>query len=227
MKNLLYVILAFFVIRIVSAQETPIISNDNLYDTAGIEIKPEFPGGIKEFYKFIGENYKSPPTPGLKGKIYVSFIIEKDGSVTEIKVLKEIGYGTGEEAIRVLSKCPNWIPGVQNGRKVRCSYSLPISIQNPIESKPEFPGGMNGIYAFIAKNYQIPKVEGLAGKVYVTFAVDVDGSLVDIRVLRDIGYGTGREAIRVLKMCPKWKPAELDGKPVKCTFSLPINITSR
>ena len=221
MNKFLFLAIAFFAIQIVSSQETAIVSNDNIYNSAEIEVKPAFPGGIKELYKFIGENYKSPSMDGLKGKVYLTFVIEKDGRLTDIKVLRDIGYGTGAEAIRVLSKCPNWIPGEQNGKKVRCSYNLPILIQNPIEIKPEFS---EGIYGFIAQNYKMPKVEGLAGKVYVTFVVDIDGSLVDIKVLRDIGYGTGEEAVRVLKMCPKWTPGMKDGKLVRCTYSLPISI---
>ncbi|KFF20185.1 MULTISPECIES: energy transducer TonB [Flavobacterium] len=101
-----------------------------IYNTAGIEVKPEFPGGIEKFYKFVGNNYKTPEEEGLKGKVYVTFVVEKDGSLTDIKVLRDIGYGTGTEAIRVLKKCPKWNPGEQNGKKVRVLYSLPITIQS-------------------------------------------------------------------------------------------------
>lgn len=104
------------------------VQQDEIYTTAGLEVRPEFPGGIQEFYNFIGANYKTPNTAGLAGKVYVSFVIEKDGSVTDIKVLRDIGHGTGREAVRVLSMCPKWIPGEQNGKKVRVLYSLPISI---------------------------------------------------------------------------------------------------
>ncbi len=104
------------------------VNQDEIYTTAGIEVRPDFPGGIEEFYKYIAANYRTPNTRGLAGKVYVTFVIEKDGSITDIKVLRDIGYGTGREAIRVLSKCPNWIPGEQNGKKVRVQYSLPISI---------------------------------------------------------------------------------------------------
>ncbi len=105
--------------------------DNNVYNTAFIEFKPEFPGGLQEFYNFIAKNYKTPNVRNLKGKIFITFVIEKDGSVTDIKVIRDIGYGTGEEAIRVLKKCPNWIPGEQNGQKVRVQYALPIAIQNP------------------------------------------------------------------------------------------------
>ncbi|RZJ77461.1 MAG: energy transducer TonB [Flavobacterium sp.] len=104
--------------------------DNNVYNTAGIEVKPDFPGGIDKFYKFVGNNYKTPEEEGLKGKVYVTFVVEKDGSLTDIKVLRDIGYGTGAEAIRVLKKCPKWTPGEQNGKKVRVLYSLPITIQS-------------------------------------------------------------------------------------------------
>ncbi|MDQ6531965.1 energy transducer TonB [Flavobacterium sp. LHD-85] len=108
-----------------------VVQEDNtVYNTAGIEVKPDFPGGIDKFYKFVGNNYKTPEEEGLKGKVYVTFVVEKDGSLTDIKVLRDIGYGTGAEAIRVLKKCPKWTPGEQNGKKVRVLYSLPITIQS-------------------------------------------------------------------------------------------------
>jgi protein TonB len=104
--------------------------DNNIYNTAGIEVKPDFPGGLEKFYKFIGKNFQVPEEEGLKGKIFVTFVVEKDGSLTDIKVLRDIGYGTGKEAIRVLKSCPKWNPGEQNGKKVRVLYSLPISIQS-------------------------------------------------------------------------------------------------
>ena len=85
---------------------------------------------IGNFYSFVGKNYQSPEEEGLKGKVYVTFVVEKDGSLTDIKVVRDIGYGTGKEALRVLNKCPRWTPGEQNGKKVRCTFSLPINIQS-------------------------------------------------------------------------------------------------
>ena len=108
-----------------------VVEEDNtVYNTAGIEVKPDFPGGMEKFYAFVGRNYQTPEEEGLKGKVYVTFVVEKDGSLTDIKVIRDIGYGTGKEAIRVLNKCPKWTPGEQNGKKVRVLYSLPITIQS-------------------------------------------------------------------------------------------------
>lgn len=103
---------------------------NDVYNTAGITEKPDFPGGIMEFYKFVGNNFKTPEQPNLKGKVYITFIIEKDGSLSDIKNIRDIGFGTGEEAIRVLKICPKWIPGKLNGVPVRVMYSLPITLQS-------------------------------------------------------------------------------------------------
>ncbi|MFI0490398.1 energy transducer TonB [Flavobacterium sp.] len=108
-----------------------VVEEDNtVYNTAGIEVKPDFPGGMDKFYQYVGKNYRTPEEEGLKGKVYVTFVVEKDGSLTDIKVLRDIGYGTGKEAIRVLKAAPKWNPGEQNGKKVRCTFSLPINIQS-------------------------------------------------------------------------------------------------
>lgn len=95
-----------------------------------VEKRPDFPGGMQAFYDFIGKNYKTPDVKGLNGKIFIQFVIEVDGSLTDIKSLRDIGHGTGEEGIRVLKLCPKWIPGEDQGKKVRVQYSLPIAIRN-------------------------------------------------------------------------------------------------
>jgi antitoxin component YwqK of YwqJK toxin-antitoxin module len=93
------------------------------------EIRPVPKKGMDNFMNYIAKTFNTPKVEGLKGKIYVTFVVETDGSITDIKVLRDIGYGTGKEAVRVLTSYGNWIPGEQRGRKVRCTYSLPIMVQ--------------------------------------------------------------------------------------------------
>lgn len=105
---------------------------NDIYKLADISEKPDYTGGMEAFYKFISENYTTPKTPDdvkLAGKIYVTFVIETDGNLSNFKVLRDIGYGTGEEAIRVLKLSPKWVPGKINDEEVRTQFSLPISIQ--------------------------------------------------------------------------------------------------
>jgi protein TonB len=104
------------------------VDENTIYNTAGIEVKPEFPGGPTKMYEFIDKNFIKPEGKSIKGKVYVTSVVEKDGTLTNIKVLRDLGYGTGKEAIRVLKMMPKWSPGEQNGRKVRCTYSFPITV---------------------------------------------------------------------------------------------------
>ena len=128
MNKILFLTIAFFAIQMISAQETTKVESDSIYNTAGIEVKPDFPGGMGEFYKYFAKNYRTPNVKKLNGKVYVTFVIERNGAIVDIKVLRDIGYGTGEEAIRVLNNSPKWLPGEQDGKKVRCSFTLPITI---------------------------------------------------------------------------------------------------
>lgn len=96
-----------------------------------VEVRPEPKKGMMDFYKHVGKKFRTPDIKGLQGKIIIGFTIDKNGSIIEPKILKSVGYGTDEEAIRVLLDYPDWNPGEQRGRKVRCTYSLPISIQSP------------------------------------------------------------------------------------------------
>lgn len=111
-------------------ESNPPLSNDVVFNVAGITEKPEFPGGMEKFYKFVGNNFQAPTEPNLKGKVYVMFIIEKDGSITNVSVLRDIGHGTGEEAMRVIKLSPKWIPAQKDGVPVRVQYSLPITIMS-------------------------------------------------------------------------------------------------
>lgn len=92
---------------------------------------PEFPGGMAKFYTYVGNNFNRPELDADKIlKVYVSFVIERDGSITDIMVKNDPGYGMGKEAIRVLKSLKTkWIPGVLNGKPVRTAYNLPITIK--------------------------------------------------------------------------------------------------
>jgi protein TonB len=130
MKRFLLIVITLFGMQWVVAQNTTTVDKDNVYNISNIDVKPDFPGGMQEFYKFIGKNYNIPNVKNLSGKVYITFVVEIDGKLGDIKIIRDIGYGTGEEAIRVLSLCPNWIPGELAGMKVRVLYALPIAINS-------------------------------------------------------------------------------------------------
>lgn len=103
---------------------------NGIIDVSLLQSKPEFPGGIKNFLALVGKKFKTPEIDeqGIM-KIYVYFVVERDGTLSNIKVLKDPGHGLGEEAIRVLKSIKTkWKPGIQDNEPVRTAYNLPISV---------------------------------------------------------------------------------------------------
>ncbi len=94
-----------------------------------VENMPEFPGGRAALMKYLATNIKYPPyakEAGIQGRVFINFVVEKDGSITAVKVLRGIGGGCDEEAIRVVKNMPKWSPGMQRGKPVRVSFNLPV-----------------------------------------------------------------------------------------------------
>ncbi|MFC6103716.1 M56 family metallopeptidase [Olivibacter domesticus] len=103
----------------------------NVQDFNKVDVQPRFPGGMHAFYKWVGENYKYPAEAKkneVSGSLHLSFIVERDGTLSSFKILRDLGYGTGEEAVNLLKKSPKWTPGSIKGEVVRVSYSLPIKL---------------------------------------------------------------------------------------------------
>jgi len=110
--------------------EAPAPKDDEVFTV--VEQNPEFVGGNAAMYAWLGKNIKYPAAASranISGKVFVSFTVNTDGSITDAQVLKGLGFGTDEEAIRVVKSMPKWKPGKQSGRPVRVKYNLPISFQ--------------------------------------------------------------------------------------------------
>lgn len=108
-------------------QNLPAFSQDVVYEE--VEEMPEFVGGENTMYQYIASNIVYPYLArerNISGTVYVSFIIEKDGSISNVSILKGIGGGCDEEAIRVVKNMPKWIPGKEKRNPVRVRYNLPI-----------------------------------------------------------------------------------------------------
>lgn len=105
---------------------------DAIYDV--VEEDPQFPGGVEALYKYLAENIVYPMQAkdnNISGRVYVSFVVEKDGSISDPKVLRNIGAGCGEEAVRVVRNMPRWTPGKNRGKPVRTRYNLPVNFTPP------------------------------------------------------------------------------------------------
>ena len=162
------------------------VDNDSIYQI--VEVMPEFPGGAAAMFTYLSGNIKYPEEAkdkGISGRVFISFVVEKDGSVNQVQVKKGIGGGCDEEAVRVVQAMPKWKPGLQKGKPVRVSYLLPITfklnegVKSPeeqveqalekakkpnedgvyqiAETMPEYPGGMDGLRTFIQENLTVPE----------------------------------------------------------------------
>jgi protein TonB len=109
---------------------TTTLTGNDIVLPGSLDKMPAFPGGIEKFYKYVGNNFRTPETANeMTLRVYVSFVIEKDGTMTAITVPRNTSDEMGKEAMRVLKSLrTKWIPGIKNGQPVRTAYNLPITI---------------------------------------------------------------------------------------------------
>lgn len=114
-----------------TAKET-VLKRQDVMELDNVDVKPEFPGGINRFYKFVATSFKMAD-PRNSGKVVAKFVIETDGSLSDFEIIKnEVGVASGEELVRVLQKCPKWIAGSKDGKKVPVFYCVPITLHNTL-----------------------------------------------------------------------------------------------
>lgn len=130
MKKLLLLLFGGFIAAESNAQskkDTPVTDTDRVTSVFYIEPQPQFPGGDKAFKKFLAKNLKWPDGDiDAEGSVIITFLVRKDGTTTNFKVLRGIHPIFDQEAMRVLKKMPKWKPKIQNGKPVACNYTLPV-----------------------------------------------------------------------------------------------------
>ena len=207
-----------------------------------VQRSPTFPGGDKGFGTYLAKNVKYPAearNKSVQGRVIATFVVEKDGSLSGVKIVRGIGSGADEEALRVLKASPKWHPGLQNGKPVRVQYSVPISFALAVETDkenkselftevervPAFPGGWEAFEKYLARTLKYPaqaRKNKTEGRVIVMFVVEKDGSLTNVHVARGIGDGADEEAVRVISASPKCVAGDQNGHKVRVQYSVPI-----
>lgn len=218
------------------ANDNAMMGTDSVFTV--VEQMPEYPGGMEQLMNYLWNSIEYPALAkekGIQGRVFVNFVVEKDGSIVNVKVLRGIGAGCDEEAVRVVAAMPIWKPGTQRGKAVRVSYNIPIkfvlndkvndSVYPVVEVMPEFPGGRKNLLSYIAEKIVYPeraKKNGVHGRVFVSFIVEADGRVAEAKILRGIGTGCDEEALRVVNSMPNWKAGMQKGKAVRVQYNLPI-----
>ena len=108
----------------------PAVEETKVFDV--VEQMPSFPGGDAALMKFLSEHIKYPVVAeenGIQGRVIATFVVERDGSISDVKVIKSVDPSLDKEAIRVLKSMPKWIPGKQNGSAVRVKYTVPVTFK--------------------------------------------------------------------------------------------------
>ncbi len=158
---------------------------------------------------------------------------EVELSTTEFKIVDDNVSITDEFSMDVFDNDVNGeisIPAPEIKQEEEVVDEEEKTIFTVVEQQAAFPGGQQALMQYLHDNIKYPaqaRETGTQGKVYVTFVVERDGSLTDVKILRDIGSGCGDEAIRVVKSMPKWTPAKQRGKAVRQQFNLPVAFTLR
>lgn len=114
----------------VIAQPEPAEEETKVFDV--VEVMPQFPGGPTALFEYLSKNIKYPVVAeenGVQGRVIVTFVVERDGSITDVQVVKSVDPSLDKEAKRVVSSMPNWIPGKQNGSAVRVKYTVPVTFK--------------------------------------------------------------------------------------------------
>ena len=128
-KFLIMALMALFGLTTVSAQKTVVAKkNQQVFDV--VEKMPEYPGGQAALFEYLSTNVKYPADAEkqkIEGRVLVTFIVNTDGSITDIEVVRKAFPSLDAEAVRVISGMPKWIPGEQKGQKVRVKYTVPLS----------------------------------------------------------------------------------------------------
>lgn len=133
MKRLALLLSAILLTNMAFCQEEKKVSVDDEVFVV-VEEQAEFPGGMEAMYAYIGKNLKYPELAkekGIEGRVFVQFVIEKDGSISNVKILRGIGGGCDEAAMEMVKNMPKWKPGKQGGKPVRFQFVLPIKFELP------------------------------------------------------------------------------------------------
>ena len=192
-----------------------------------VEDQPQFPGGTEALMQYLGDNVNYPKEAHekkIQGRVIVNFVINKDGSISDVNIVRGVDPLLDAEAIRVISAMPNWKPGKQRGETVRVRYTLPISfklkadeeVESEAMQKLKEKGPVTVIdmknddpekafHEFIGKNARYPVIaqeNGIMGFVKATYDVNSNGEVSNIKIVEGVDPALDKELTRIIEIMP-------------------------
>lgn len=251
MKNrILYLILCSLLALTMQAQDNNTDGDQAVY--IAFERSAQFPGGDQALVQWLSTNVVYPPSclaQGVEGRVIATFVVEKDGSISDVQIMRSPDDRLSAEARRVILSMPHWQPATMQDQPVRCRFTLPIMFRLPDEtqSQPQtaaaqgtatqepvveiaevsaqFPGGEQALRTWISQHLTYPKEcreQGITGRVLVSFIVEKDGTLTEPTIQRSSHDSFSAEAIRLVQAMPRWQPARQGDTPVRQRYTLPV-----
>lgn len=198
-----------------------------------VENQPEFPGGNEAMMKFISDSIRYPVVAqqkGIQGRVICNFVVMKDGTISDVQIVRGVDPILDAEAVRVLESMPDWKPGKQRGQTVNVRFTLPVVfrltgneskviidelrtnegdllVQARVSSNFIFPGEENGLFKFISDRIKYPveaQKNEVQGLVNASFRVDNAGNITDVKIESGENAILNKEVLRVIKEMPQW-----------------------
>ena len=223
----------------ISIQPTPPTTPEGDEPFWIVEDMPRFRGGdLNTFHQWVLSSIRYPgdaKDKGIHGTVIMQFVVEKDGAVSNVKVLRSVHPALDAEALRVVTSSPRWEPGTQREKAVRVLLNIPVTfnLENPndeaflvVEDMPKFQGG--GIVDFaqwVASGIHYPREaveKGIKGTTVVKFTVERDGSVGNVGIVKSAHPLLDAEAVRVISASPQWTPGMQRDMPVRVTLNVPV-----
>ena len=196
-----------------------------------VQQMPSFQGGdLSTFRNWVRTKVIYPQyayNNNIQGRVVSKFVIERDGSLTNIEILQSPDHTLSDEVIRVLKTSPKWKPGIQRESPVRVVYTLPVDFRifDGSEDDPKFTfPGFSSFSEWIQNKLKnpLPLCKDYSKRVRVRFVIEKDGSIGEIQILYSPSTSLSKKAIKALKSSPKWEPGKINNKVTEMTQSLSI-----
>ncbi|NQZ77081.1 MAG: energy transducer TonB [Ekhidna sp.] len=235
--NKLYLLPLFvlFATHVFSQSDVDPTSDEDVYTV--VQRSAQFQGGVQGFYTFLGENLTYPEEAfqmGKEGSVYVQFIIEKDGSISDVVAIRGIGAGCDEEAVRALNQMPNWKPALHEGKLVRQQMVQKITFRMPedlhafaeptpasakiiVDQKPVFSGGAEAYFDYL-ENIELKCKKCPNARFIIQFFVEKNGAVRDVEIVQGKGTICDERLMQSFRDMPKWEPARAGDKAKRYGF---------